>query len=204
MKKADLEKLGLTADAIKKADLPENLIEEILKLNGLAVETQKSKVTAAEEKATALQGQLDEANKAIEGFKDLKPEELKKSADDWKAKYEKAQADAKQAAKEAEDKVKAVEFDTALDGALRDAKAKNPKSVKALLKVADLKITEDGTFSGLNEQLEKIKADNDFLFSEDEGTPAVVKGANATKVSGDAMVAAMRSGAGLNETKETN
>lgn len=55
------------------------------------------------------------------------------------------------------------DFDFALTEALRDAKAKNPKAVKALLDSEAIKF-EDGKLSGLSEQLDLLKASDDYLF----------------------------------------
>jgi hypothetical protein len=184
MKKSDLEKLGLTEEAIKKAGLPDNLQEELLKLNGQAVEAQKAKTVAAEEKATALQTRLDEAGETIKNFEGLKPDELKKSVEEWKAKASEAQEAAKKVAAEAESKLKAQAFDHALDGALTAAKVKNTKAAKALLKLDLLKLNdEDGSIAGLSEQLEKIKETDDYLFSNDDPSPRqVAKGGTQKKV----------------------
>ncbi|MBX3004565.1 MAG: phage scaffolding protein [Anaerolineales bacterium] len=203
MKKSDLENLGLTEEAIKKAGLPDNLQEELLKLNGQAVEAQKAKTVAAEEKATALQTRLDEAGETIKSFEGLKPDELKKSVEEWKAKASEAQEAAKKVAAEAESKLKAQAFDHALDGALTAAKVKNTKAAKALLKIDLLKLNdEDGSIAGLSEQLEKIKETDDYLFSDTDPAPRqTVKGGKAGNATDDAVVSAMRAGAGLTETK---
>ncbi|MEB7771429.1 phage scaffolding protein [Kurthia gibsonii] len=65
------------------------------------------------------------------------------------------------------------EFDFALTEALRDAKAKNPKAVKALLDTSTVKFV-DGKLIGLDEQLTALKASDDYLFTSDKlkgGTP---------------------------------
>lgn len=203
MKTTDLEGLGLTKEAIKAAGLPENLQEELLKLNGQAVEAQKAKTKAAEDKAATLQTQLDEAGETIKGFENLKPDELKQSVADWQKRARDAEELAKTATKEAEDKLKAQAFEHALDGALTAAKVKNPKAVKALLKLDLLKPNdEDGSISGLSEQLDKIKETDDYLFSDTDPTPRqVAKGGKAGNATDDAVVSAMRAGAGLTETK---
>lgn len=107
------------------------------------------KYKALETKVTGLEEQLGAANTKLAGYD---PE--------WKAKAE-------QAAKDAEARVAAVQFDTALDAALTAAKAKNPATVKALLKMDGLKLS-DGQVIGLKEQLETIQKDNDFLFESDQ------------------------------------
>lgn len=65
------------------------------------------------------------------------------------------------------------EFDFALTEALRDAKAKNPKAVKALLDTETVKFV-DGKLIGLDEQLTALKTSDDYLFTSDKlkgGTP---------------------------------
>ena len=105
---------------------------------------------------------LSDANKQIEGFKNMKVEDIQKAADDYKAKFEQAEA---QRVKD----VDALKFTYSLENALKAAKAKNAKAVKALLKTEDLKLTDDGII-GLKEQLETIKKDNEYLFDTDDNT----------------------------------
>lgn len=132
------------------------------------------KYKALETKAEGLEKQLGDANTKLEGYD---PE--------WKTKAE-------QAAKDAEARVAAVQFDTALDTALSAAKAKNPKTVKVLLNMDGLKLS-DGQIIGLKEQLETIQKDNDFLFDGEQqpvpkftkpGTPAPGKGTDQDYLDG--------------------
>ena len=97
-----------------------------------------------------------------------------------------------------------MKFDQTLKDALLTAKAKNPTAVRALLKVADLKIGDDGTIIGLSEQLEKVKTENDYLFTPDavEGNGdnksiKIVAKTNNQSVISDATVIAARKAAGL-------
>ena len=76
---------------------------------------------------------------------------MKRTADDYKAKFEQAQADSKK-------QLEAMQFDHALEGALSGAKARNTKAVRALLETDKLKLNKDGTLTGLSEQLDKIRA----------------------------------------------
>ena len=55
-------------------------------------------------------------------------------------------------------------FDSALELKLATSGARNPKTVKALLDVSKLELGEDG-LTGFDEQLEAIKAENDYLFA---------------------------------------
>lgn len=197
MKKAELEKLGLTAEAIEKAGLEEDVVDKILALHGKGIETLKAKAETDKVAAEALEAQLAEANKAIDGFKKLDPEGIKKAAADWEAKAKENEALARTAKEDADKRVATLNFDHTLEGALVEAKVKNAKAVKALLKLDDLKLAADGSIVGLTEQLGKVKADNDYLFSDTEAPPKVVTGGNAKSIIGDAVVEAARQGAGL-------
>lgn len=181
MKRDDLTKLGLTDDA---------MIDKIMALHGSDIETHKAKLTTASTELEGIKAQLTEANKAIEGFKGLNVDQIKASADEWKAKAEKAATDAAA-------QVSQMRFDHALDGALADAKAKNAKAVRALLSSDALKLNEDGTILGLKEQLDKIKSEADYLFTSDTPTPKIVTGGTTQSVLGDPSVIAMRKAAGL-------
>ncbi len=196
MKREDLKKLGLTDDALEKAGLKADLIDDIMALHGKSIEKQKTDFETATTAAESLQKQLDEANKQIESFKALKPEELQKAVEDWKTKAENAQ-------KDAEKRIAEMKFSHALDGALVGAKAKNPTAVKALLKTDELKLAEDGsTIIGFDEQVEKIKTDNDFLFYTDEPEPQIITGGKNKGLLGDAALMAAREAAGLPVEKD--
>jgi predicted nucleic acid-binding Zn-ribbon protein len=181
MKKEDLIKLGLTDEAV---------IEQIIILHGKDIEKHKTGLSTAQAESDGLKKQLTDANAAIEGFKKLDVEGIKKAADEWKTKAEQAQT-------EANKQIAGLKFDHALDGALSGAKAKNGKAVKALLDAELLKLADDGSISGLKEQLEKIKSENDYLFESETPTPKIVVGGNNKSVITDAVVLAARKAAGL-------
>ncbi len=194
MNKKTLEKLGLTAEALEKAGLEPEVLNKIIIEHGKDIEKHKTDLEAAQTTAENLQTQLDEANKQIKGFKEMDIESVKKSAEDWEAK-------AKTAQQEADEQIKQMKFAHALDGALTAAKVKDPVSVKAHLKVDDLKLAEDGSIVGLNEQLESLIEEKDYLFDSEKPDPKIVTNTNNTTVVGDAFEAAMRKGAGLEDKK---
>jgi capsule polysaccharide export protein KpsC/LpsZ len=76
-------------------------------------------------------------------------------------------------------------------------------SVKAHLKTEAMKLQEDGSIVGLNEQLEKIKADEktSFLFWSEQPEPKIVTGANNQPLNMSAFEAALLKGAGLDKEK---
>ena len=175
---------------LKAMELADEAIDEIMKLHGKSVEAHKAQLTEAEKQVETLQGQLEEANKAIEGFKELDVDGIKAAADDWKAKAEQAQ-------KDAQAEITRLKFDHALEGALAEAKAKNPKAVKALLNFDNLKLAEDGRIVDLDEQLKVIKDENDYLFESDQPVPKIVSAGQGKPKLTDSMVIAARQAAGL-------
>jgi hypothetical protein len=184
-------------EELKALELSDENIEAIMKLHGQDVEETKNKLTQAEKEKEGLQAQLDEANKAIKGFEGLDVAGIKAAAADWEAK-------AKQAKEDADAEIAKLKFDHALEAALTGAKAKNPKAVKALLDMEALKLNEaDGSVIGLNEQIEKVKTDNDYLFESETPAPTFAKGGKTSQLTDDAIVAAARQAAGLVNEQES-
>jgi predicted nucleic acid-binding Zn-ribbon protein len=180
MNKKQLVELGLT----------EELADQIVVLHGKDIESHKTKLVTAQAELDGVKAQLAEAGTAIEGFKKLDVDGIKKAADEWKAQAEKAQKDAAA-------QISSLKFDHALEGALTGAKARNAKAVKALLQTDVLKLQEDGSIFGLEGQLETIKKDNDYLFESDTTQPKIVLGGQNKSVLSDAVVDAARKAAGL-------
>jgi hypothetical protein len=69
----------------------------------------------------------------------------------------------KKTAEDYEAKIKQMQFDHALDTALKAANAKNAKAVRALLKLDAVKLDGE-TFTGLKEQLDELKKSDAYLF----------------------------------------
>lgn len=118
---------------------------------------------------------FDELNDSVKEYKqqlksrDEQLEELKTKAignDELKAQIEELQVKNQQIQEEYETKIQKQQFDFALESALRDAKAKNPKAVKALLDSESIKLV-DGKLVGLDEQLKSLKESDDYLFVPD-------------------------------------
>jgi hypothetical protein len=185
MKREDLEKLGLTKEQI----------DAIMAENGKDIEKFKTDAQSAKTEADTAKAQLVEANKTIEGFKAMNIDQIKASADDYKAKFEQAQADA--AAQVAQ-----LKFDHALDGALTGAKAKNSKEVKVHLDVEALRKAfndKDGTIPGLEDQLKKVKESAGHLFEDEVKDPSIVLGGGNHSVLSSSFMSAALKGAGLAE-----
>ena len=102
MKTEDLKNQGLTEEQIKFV-MAENGAD-IKKYKDMA-ENQKSQLDDFKQK-------MEEANKQIESFKEMDIESIKKNAEEYKKKYEESQ-------KESEIKLKALQYDTALNEYVR-------------------------------------------------------------------------------------
>ena len=172
MKREFLAELGIAEDAIGK----------IMSENGKDIESAKAKYADYD----TLKTQLAEANGKIEEFGKLDFDGVKAMADDYKAKFEQAQADSKK-------QLEAMQFDHALEAALSGAKARNTKAVRALLETDKLKLNRDGTLTGLSEQLDKIRAENDYLFESEAPVPQFLghSGGVGSPVGDDAAVRAI-------------
>lgn len=178
MNKKDLQALGIE---------DEDLIQSIIVLHGKDIEKLKATNDSTASELATMKAQFEEASNTIAGFKELDIEGVKQSAEEWRVKAEKAQA-------EAQAKIREVMLDSALKG----KGARNLKSVKALLDLDKITLNEDNSLAGLDEQIGALMEENDFLFEPEEPAPTIVKGSSGSQtVVGDAMVAAAREAAGL-------
>lgn len=95
--------------------------------------------------------------------------------------------------------IAAVKLDNAVNLALVEAKAKNPKLAKAALDMSLIKLDGDKLL-GLSEQLDGLKASDAYLFEVEDTTQRVSTGAGHSSGSGtDAFMQALMQGAGLTD-----
>lgn len=110
--------------------------------------------------------------------RDNQLKELKKSAGDneeLKTQIEKLQTENKTAKETYEKEIAGLKFNNALELKLTESGAKSSKALKALLDLE--KITfENDTFSGLDEQLESLKTEYDYMFGEKQSSTGMKHG----------------------------
>lgn len=162
MTRKQLEDLGLSKEQV----------DSIIKINGDDIENAKS-VSAAEIKN--LQTEITGLNTQVKD-RDKQLETLKASAGDNEALTKQIadlQAENETTKKNHESEVNQLKVDFAVEKALTGAKAKNVKAVKALLDLEDAKLDKDGNVKGLQEQIEKLTADegSKFLFDTAQTKP---------------------------------
>ncbi len=108
---------------------------------------------------TALEGQIKERDKQLEELGKLKPEELK-------AEIAKLQGENKAAAEKYAAELAAVKLNGAIENRLLKEGAVNTKAVKALLDGDKIKLAEDGSLTGLDEQLKTLRETEKWAFAQ--------------------------------------
>ncbi|AMA63251.1 phage minor structural GP20 family protein [Kurthia sp. 11kri321] len=156
MNKDQLVALGLTEEQADKV------------VEGFGSMVPRTRLNDKIEELKDLQAQLKQRDEQLTELqtKAQGNEELQKQIEALQQQNEQAQTEYQQ-------QLQQKEFDFALTEALRDAKAKNPKAVKALLDTSTVKFV-DGKLIGLDEQLTALKTSDDYLFMSDKlkgGTP---------------------------------
>lgn len=154
MNREFLEGLGLEKETIDK----------IMAEYGKSINSYKEKAGQID----VLQNQIDDYKQQLKE-RDKQLEDLKAKAagnEDLQTQIQVLQDQNKQLQQEYEAKIQQQQFDFALESALRDAKAKNPKAVRALLDTEAIKFV-DGKLVGLEEQLKALKETDDYLFVPD-------------------------------------
>lgn len=151
-------------ELLKGMNLSDDQIDKIMKANGTDIEAAKSAagdVEAIKQENDSLKAQLADRGKDIAALKKQAKgnDELQSQLQDLQDKYTKE-------TKTLTDQLAQTKLNGALTNALTSAKARNPKTVEALLDMDKLKLSDDGKLTGLDEQLGAIKKDNAFLFNE--------------------------------------
>lgn len=182
---------------LKSLELSDEIIDKVMALHGAGIESHKNQLTTAQAEVETLKTQLTEAGTTIEGFKKLDVDAIKAAADDYKAKFEQATA-------EAQKQILSIKRDHALERDLKEVyKVKDIKSVKAHLDGEKILFDEKTeTFTGLKEQVDPLKSSNDYLFADTKEPPKIVIGANSKSVHTDPFEAGFLKGAKLTPNEE--
>lgn len=125
---------------------------------------------ATNEAKKQLEGQIKERDKQLKSLKEVDAEGLQ-------AKIAELQAANAEMQKQSESAIAQLKLDHAVETALAGANVCQNKAVLPFLDMDTVKLSEDGTLTGLKEQLDKLKESDDtkFLFKQEE--KPVIKGA---------------------------
>lgn len=157
MKREDIVALGIE---------DKDVLDKILTLNGADIEKQKASVTALTAERDNYKEQLTAANQQIEQFKGLNVEQIQQAANDWKQKYEAAEADY-------QSKLAERDYNDAALAALTDVNFTSKAAKTAflsLLQEKQLKL-ESGKLVGFDDILNQAKADDPAAFASDKPAP---------------------------------
>ncbi|MFS0655706.1 phage scaffolding protein [Bacillus sp. 179-C3.3 HS] len=128
----------------------------------------KERFDAVNNEKKELKSQLDERDQQLSTL-----QKQAKGNEELQNAIEQLQEENKKASEEYQQKLDKQAFDFALESALRDAKAKNIKAVKANLNVDGLKLSDDKVI-GLDEQLNALKESDSYLFvTENDNSPGL-------------------------------
>ncbi len=168
MKREFLKQLGLEDEAIEKIMGEHGKTLNEYKEKGEKVDTLESQVNDYKNQLQQRDSQLQELGEKAKGNQELSDQinQLKQDNEQQKSEYE--------------DKLSKQAFDHKLENSLSNAKAKNIKSVKALLDFDTIKLDGD-SLKGLDDQLSILKEKEGYLFEEEEKpapTPTITASGN--------------------------
>lgn len=159
MNTEDLKKLGLNDEQVK----------EVMALKGEAIKAEQAKQQATIDEITAerdsLNEQIAQRDTDIKALKKASGtnEELSSKLSELQTKYD---ADTKALS----ETLATTKLNSAISEALGKTSARDPQDLKAFLNMDDIKLEEDGSIAGLNDQIKTLQESKAYLFNE--GTQA--------------------------------
>ena len=129
--------------------------------NGKDIKREQNDKATIEKELEDTKALLKDANTQIDSFKGMDIEAIKKSAEDYKTKYEEAD-------KKSKEDIAELKKSHAIDIALLNTHhAKNVKSVRANLNLENIKLDGDKLI-GFDDQVELLKKSDSYLFDIEE------------------------------------
>ena len=159
MNTEDLKKLGLNDEQVK----------EVMALKGEAIKAEQAKQQATIDEITAerdsLNEQIAQRDTDIKALKKASGanEELSSKLSELQTKYD---ADTKALS----ETLATTKLNSAISEALGKTSARDPQDLKVFLNMDDIKLEEDGSIAGLNDQIKTLQESKAYLFNE--GTQA--------------------------------
>ena len=145
MKREDLQKIeGITKEQI----------DSIMNLHQIDVTDWNKKIQDKDTEIKTKDTKITELSDTVKKFDGVDVAKLQQDVKDWEKKYQ--------------DELTSAKKEAAIKLAIVEAKPKSEKALMAFLDTDIIKLNDDGTVTGLKEQLDNIKKDNGFLFEEDD------------------------------------
>lgn len=162
----------MNRETLQKFGLSDDQVNQVMAEHGKDLEKSKgaeSELEQLKQQNTELTSQISDRDKQL---KDLSGKV--DGNEELQTQIKALQDQNKQAKTDYETNIATLKRDGAIELALREAKAKNPKAVRALLDGDTIKVDEDGV-RGLKEQLEQLHTSDAYLFDVSEPKAPQVK-----------------------------
>lgn len=182
MKTEDLKNQGLTDEQISF----------VMSENGKDIEKFKTENETNKTELKSVKEQLKSANETIESYKNMNIEDIKKSADDYKAKFE-------QSENERKSEIEKLKLTHAIDNALTKAGAKNLNAVKATLDLSNVKLDGDKLL-GFDDLLKNSKEQDSYLYDDTQQTQGTGSTGNFGKQNNQSSIESVGQRLGKQET----
>lgn len=147
----------MTKEEIITLGVTEEQAEKVLEMHKKEQSEASTKLTETEAKLSAAEKNAAELTEKVKAFDGVDVAALKKSAEEWETRYN---AD-----------ITKAKVDNAVSLALTRAGAKDVDLARHLIDTSVIKVDGDKVL-GLSEQLEKVKTDKAFLFSDEPAASA--------------------------------
>lgn len=184
----------MNTEELKKLGLTDEQEKSVFALHGKVVNSLKQQVTELTTERDDFKTQLEGRDKDLKGLqKQVKDnEDLSKQFKTLQEKYDTE-------TKALSDKVATVTFDNKISEALSKTNARDKADLAKFLDREKIKLNEDGTLTGLDEQVTALQKDKAYLFNEGTRTHYSPSGGNPVGFSSDLSVAMKQDG--FNMTK---
>lgn len=146
----------MTREFLVGLNMEEGLVDKIMTEYGKSVQKYKDAAETDAETVKSLKKQLKTANEKIAEFGDMDISQIQREASEWKEKAETAD-------KNARAEIETLKKTMAVKLALGD-KAYDPELAAGLFDMDAVKLNDDGTVTGVKEQLEALQKSKAFLF----------------------------------------
>lgn len=149
----------MNREMLKELGLEEEQINKVMQAHGEVINPLKQTKDSLQTEVDSYKEQITERDQQLETLKNKtgSEDELKSVIDSLKEANSQKDAEHRKLLNKQK-----LDYEVKLE--LKSAKARNEKAVKALLDLETVKINEDGKLIGLNEQLEKLKETDNYLF----------------------------------------
>jgi chromosome segregation ATPase len=150
-------------EELKKLELTPEQIDAVMDLNGTDVNGLKAEVNTLTATKDELATQVSAFEEQIKGLSDAN-----KGNDDLQTQLEQVKTELAEKDTQAKTNIESIKRDYEVQLKLQSVGARNIKAVSALLDNDSIKFDKDGKIEGLDEQLEAIQKDNEYLFQASE------------------------------------